>query len=351
MKSLWYLLVKIYVRTGFAFYFKKVKLVGLENVPRDKAVLFVANHQNALIDPLLIGAFIPRRLHFLTRADVFYKPHIRALLSTVNMLPIYRIRDGRESLSKNEEVFQKCYRILNKKGTVLIFPEGNHNIQRRVRVLSKGFTRIVFGALESYGDHELMVVPIGINYTNARRYASSVSLNVGAPIRANDFIPDPQWSEDQSQSSNGNGASSALKDKVRDSLKELVTHIEDAERHDHLESCFEEEEFLDPQAINKKLEQPDELVPVKRNGQGSFNFLLPLVRANSFFPLLIWNNLKSKIEEDEFIATYKFALGMTAVPIFYAIQALVIGYFFGSTAGWIYLGSSFLIVYLLTKSR
>jgi 1-acyl-sn-glycerol-3-phosphate acyltransferase len=347
MKSLWYLMVKLYVRTGFNFYFKQIRLEGIENVPRDKAVLFVANHQNALIDPLLIGAFIPRRLHFLTRADVFYKPYIRALLSTVNMLPIYRIRDGRESLSKNEQVFQKCYRILNRKGTVLIFPEGNHNIQRRVRVLSKGFTRIVFGALENYGDHELMVVPIGINYSNARRYASSVSLIVGEPIRANDYHRMEPFNGGQGK----NGASTALKNKVRRSLKQLVTHIEDQEQHDYLESCFYEEEFLDPTIVNGKLERPEQLSPVRRSPERSFNFLLPLVRANSIFPLLIWKNLYPKIGEEEFIATYKFTLGITAFPIFYVLQSLVIGYFFGPTAGWIYLGFSSLFVYLLTKSR
>jgi len=348
MKLIWYLMVKFYVRTGFAFYFKKVEVTGLEHVPRDKAVLFVANHQNALIDPLLIGAYMPRQLHFLTRADVFYTPWVRFLLSTVNMLPIYRIRDGRDSLSKNEEVFEKCFRILNNRGTVLIFPEGNHNIQRRVRVLSKGFTRIVFGALKNNGDHELMIVPIGLNYTNARRYASSVRIITGEPIRANDYFTDTQKND---PASSMNGAAAALTSEVREQLKKLVTHIEDADRHDHLESCFEEEEFLDPFRVNARLEKPELLQPVKGAPRSSFNFLLPLVRANSFFPMLIWRHFQSKIKEEEFIATYRFAVGMTAFPIFYVLQALIVGSFLGSPAGWLYLVISVSSVYLLTKSK
>jgi len=142
MKKIWYLFVKLYVRLGFAFYFKKIMISGLENIPKDKAILFVANHQNALIDPILIASIMPRELNFLTRADVFNKPLIKALLSTVNMMPIYRIKDGRTGLSKNEEVFEKCHKILNNNGTILIFPEGNHNIQRRLRILSKGFINI-----------------------------------------------------------------------------------------------------------------------------------------------------------------------------------------------------------------
>jgi hypothetical protein len=130
-----------------------------------------------------------------------------------------------------------------------------------------------------------------------------------------------------------------------------VTHIEDSEQHDYLESCFHEEEFLDPVAVNQKLELPHKLGAVQKTPGRSFNFLLPLVRANTIFPILIWKNLRSKIEEEEFIATYKFALGMTVVPVFYGIQSLAVGYFFGAMTGWIYLGLSLLIVFLLTKSR
>jgi len=341
MKLIWYLLVKTYTRIGFAFFYKKVEIHGLENVPKNTAVLFVANHQNALIDPLLIGAFLPRQLFFLTRADVFNGPIVRALLSSVNMLPIYRIRDGRESLSKNEEVFQKCFKILNSKGTVLIFPEGSHNIRRRVRHLSKGFTRIVFGALDQYGDHELMVVPIGINYTNARNYGSSVSLRIGEAIRANDFY--------QREQHTVSGA--ALTKSVRESLKKLITHIGDEENYDYLESCFQEEEFLDPQRVNSKLEQPELLQPVARDHSSEYNLLVPLVKANSVFPLLIWKYIKPKINEEEFIATYKFSLGVTAFPAFYAVQAVVVGLISGSSMGWTYFGLSLLAVYLLTKSK
>lgn len=341
MKLIWYLFVKLYTRTGFAFFYKKVQVSGIKNVPKNTAVLFVANHQNALIDPLLLGAFLPRQIHFLTRADVFGKPLVRMLLNSVNMLPIYRIRDGRDSLSKNEEVFQKCFKILNSKGTVLIFPEGSHNIQRRVRNISKGFTRIVFGALDQYGDHELMVLPVGINYTNARKYASSVSLHIGEPIRANDYY----------QREKHTVSSAALKEEVRDRLKNLTTHIEDQEKHDHLESCFQEEEFLDPQKVNRKLEQPELLKTVDQDNSTDFNLLLPLVKVNSFFPLLIWNRIKTRIKEEEFIATYKFSVGVTAFPLFYILQAWILAAFFGSGVGWAYFGFSLLSVWLLTKSR
>jgi 1-acyl-sn-glycerol-3-phosphate acyltransferase len=331
----------MYVRLGFAFYFKKIDLVGIKNIPRKQAVLFVANHQNALIDPLLIGALTPRELNFLTRADVFNRPHIKALLSTVNMLPIYRIRDGLTSLSKNEEVFKKCYHILGSNGTVLIFPEGNHNIQRRIRILSKGFTRIVFGSLEKHPEKEISVVPVGINYSNAKKYGSSVRIIFGKPISVQEHRKGAEINE----------AATSLKNEVSDAMKKLVTHIEDHQQHDEITKFFEEEEFLYPEKVNVKLLNINNLkkpVPQKKE---HFNFLTPLVKANSILPLLLWKYLSPKIEEEEFIATYKFSLGITAFPSFYLLQTWVVYSLVGGIYGFTYFSLSFLSVYLFTKSR
>ena len=341
MKKIWYLFVKMYVRLGFAFYFKKILISGKENIPRNKAVLFVANHQNALVDPLLIGAVTPRELNFLTRADVFNKPLIKALLSTVNMMPIYRIKDGRDGLSKNEEVFQKCYHILNKNGTVLIFPEGNHNIQRRLRILSKGFTRIILGTLENNPDQEIVVVPIGINYTNAKKFASSVHLLYGEPIPVHDDHKDSAL----------NGASSELKNEVSQAMKKLITHIENTEHHDKIAAAFKEEEFLHPSKVNEKLLGIDHEREEKMSDNQQFHLLRPFVLVNSFIPIVIWRAMYPKIVEEEFIATWRFTIGITLFPLFYLIQAGIVAHFFNDLTGYIYLAISFLIVYLFVKSN
>ncbi len=328
------------MRFGFAFYFKKILISGTENIPKNKAILFVANHQNALIDPLLLGAVTPRELNFLTRADIFNKPLIKAILSSVNMLPIYRIKDGLTNLSKNEEVFQKCYEILDKNGTVLIFPEGNHNIKRRLRVLSKGFTRIIIGSLQKNPDLEIVVLPIGINYTNAKKFASSVHLVYGEPIPVNKQHRDAAL----------NGASSGLKNEVSEALKKLITHIENLEHHDKIAASFTEEEFLDPHKVNQKLVDlnHEDLLNVEDDSQ--FNLLGPLIRVNSFIPILVWKFISPKIVEDEFIATHRFTIGITLVPICYLIQAGIIAYLTTDLTGFIYLCVSFLIAYLFVKS-
>lgn len=343
MKSLWYLIVKYTMRLGFFFYYKRVFVKNVDNVPANKAILFVANHQNALIDPLLIGAFTPRTLHFLTRADIFNKPLVKKLLSTVNMLPIYRIRDGRDGLSKNEVVFNQCFEILSKSGTVLIFPEGNHNIQRRIRPISKGFSRIVFGALDRDSNTEIVILPIGLNYSNARKYGSSVSIYYGEEISVNKY-----WTNNENDLKE---ATINLIKEVSQGMKKLVTHIDDIENHDKIQAVFEENDFLDPHAVNQKIKKGVDIENSTKHESSSFNFLMPFVKANSFLPLLIWQWFYPKIKEEEFIATFKFTMGIILFPFFYVLQSAVVGYFFGLKTALIYLFLSFASIYLLTKSK
>jgi len=107
LKRIWYHIIKIFISTGLFFFFKKILVNDPENIPKKGAVLLVSNHKNALLDPLLIATTTKRNIHFLTRASAFKVRPIKWLLSTVNMLPIYRLRDGKETLAKNEIIFNK----------------------------------------------------------------------------------------------------------------------------------------------------------------------------------------------------------------------------------------------------
>lgn len=341
MKRIWYHFVKYYIRLGFAFYFKKIHIHNSGNIPKHKAVLFVANHQNALIDPILIGSTNPREMYYLTRSTVFKNPVVKVLLHSINMLPIFRMRDGFETLSQNEAVFQQCFKILKNQKSLLIFPEGNHNLQRRVRILSKGFTRIVFGALEQNPEKEIVIVPIGINYSDPTNYASEVSLYYGKPISTNYYY----------ENFDKNESVTKLKNEVSDQLKILTTHIENTNQYEEIANHFHPEEFLFPEKINTKLETLQIFSAAVSDKKNNFNPLALPVKINSIFPLWIWRNIASKIEEKEFISTFKFTLGITAFPLFYGLQAGIISSLFGIIYGTIYLIFSFLFVYILTKTK
>ncbi|WP_162497528.1 lysophospholipid acyltransferase family protein [Aureibaculum marinum] len=344
MKSIWYQLVKIYISTGLFFFYKKIVVKGKNNIPKKGAILLVANHKNALIDPLLIATTIPRNIHFLTRASAFKIKIVKWILSTVNMLPIYRLRDGKETLAKNEEIFNKCFSILNKQRSLLIFPEGTHDIRRWVRPLSKGFTRIAFGVFEKYPNVQLHIVPVGINYSQADKFAESVSIYYGKPVLANDFY----------DKNNFNSSALKLKEVIREKMKELTTHIE-IENYDETLKKLGNVDFLEPEAINYSIKTSqfgtNNKIQIKKRSSFLWKTLKSLVILNSIIPLLIYKAIEPKIQEIEFVSTTKFAVGATAFPLFYILQSLLINYFFGIGFACVYLVISILLVLLLVKTK
>lgn len=146
-----------------------------------KARVILCNHQNALLDPILIACFTPLEINFFARSDVFKKPMLKNIFSRLNMLPIYRIRDGRAALKKNDQIFQKAAELLKDKRNLLLFPEGNHHTNYSLRHISKGFTRIIDLAFKN-GVEELEVVPIGINYQNHTQFFKPMSIVPATPI-------------------------------------------------------------------------------------------------------------------------------------------------------------------------
>ena len=66
-----YRIVKLYVKTGLFLFYKKITITGEKNIPKNKAILFVANHQNAMMDPLIVATATNKTMYFLARASAF----------------------------------------------------------------------------------------------------------------------------------------------------------------------------------------------------------------------------------------------------------------------------------------
>lgn len=340
MKKLWYYFLRTYTQIGFFFYFKNIHTYGQENIPRKRAVFFVSNHPNALIDPLLIATTNKRITYYFTRSGVFKNKLVEKLLYSVNMLPVYRMSDGISTLQNNEKVFAYAFDRLNEQFALLIFAEGSHSLKRRVRPLSKGFTRIIFGALDRYPGLEIDIVPVGINYSEPTRFGSSVAIFYGKPIHAN-----PYW-----QTNDKNKGTAELVKRTSEALKEIVCHIGTDENYEAILQNTKKEAFLDPVTFNQSISTLETGEGISQPEE-SFNLLQKIVRMNSFFPLLVWRYFEEQIHEKEFIATYKFTLGITVFPLFYILQSLMLGYLFGKPAGWMYFGFSLLSVWLLSKIK
>ena len=144
-----YPLLKILVRFGFRFYYRKTIVSYLQQIPKTGPVLLVANHPSSFMDALLIAVFAQRPMHFLARGDAFNNRFLAAAFRSFNMLPVYRISEGKENLDKNFETFDAVHEALTKNEMVLIFGEGISENNWDLRKQKKGAARIMQRAWKS----------------------------------------------------------------------------------------------------------------------------------------------------------------------------------------------------------
>ena len=330
MKRIWLYSVRAYIKLGLFFYFKKIKVYNSENIPKDKPVLFLSNHQNALLDALLIGTNSGRFSYFLTRASVFKKAFVSKLLKSLHMLPVYRIRDGWSNIANNNSIFELCIEILQQNKAVVIFPEGSHNLNRTVRPLSKGFTRIVFDTFEKYPETDLELIPVGLNFVNAKDFPDSTSIYFGKPIAARSFV-----------SENRNEAVVNLKNTIHSEISKLTTHIPIEGYEESLKKLDAfNVDYLNPAEVNKCIANNFEGCEQKSKSNHSWlRFSLKgLLILNILPPYLIWKFfIQPKIKEIEFISTFRFGVAITLVPLYLLIICLVTASFFTITIGLSYL--------------
>ena len=237
-KSVSYRLLYLFVRIWHHFYFyKKVEVSHMDRVPKEGAMIFTPNHQNALMDALALLFTAERPIVFLARADIFKKQFIAEILYFLRILPVFRPRDGHSEVKKNQDTFDKTTEVLEKNYGLGIFPEGNHGDMHSLRVLKKGFARIAFQTEEG-NDYKLdiQIVPVGILYSNYQNCGSVLSLNYGHP-----FSLSPYYEE---YTTNPAVAYNKASEALAKEMKKYMIHIEDDEYYttiDFLQTNFKEQ--------------------------------------------------------------------------------------------------------------
>jgi 1-acyl-sn-glycerol-3-phosphate acyltransferase len=231
---LWHIL-KYYLGFVIAVFFKKTTIKNAQNLKVKGPVIVAVNHPNAFMDPIALTTLVyPPRLRYLARGDAFKKGIVTLLLESLGIIPIFRIQDGgKEGLKKNDETYERVNSLLKKNKKIIIFAEGLCIQERRLRPLKKGVPRMVFGAMEAEGLHDLIVVPVGINYTDPSQFRGTLFCNVGEPIKMIDYMA--AYKEAPAKTMNQFLADLAPK------MKDLIVHINHIRSEEvisHLEEVY-----------------------------------------------------------------------------------------------------------------
>ncbi len=183
---MFYLFLRFWIGLAMRAWFRRVYRHFEEELPSGMPIIFACNHPNSAIDFLHVGLTVNKPVHVLVRGDVFEKPMLNKIFRGLWMIPIYRIRDGFSSLSRNEDSFSDCYDLFDQKGMVHIFSEGICFQEKKLQPLKKGTARLALDYYASRGQ-DIAVVPVGVNYTVFRLWRNSVMLRYGKIFKASEY--------------------------------------------------------------------------------------------------------------------------------------------------------------------
>ncbi|AFK02905.1 phospholipid/glycerol acyltransferase [Emticicia oligotrophica DSM 17448] len=175
-----YYILRPYVTFLLKFFIKRIKITGIENIPKTGAVMLASTHANSFFDAVLLCCTLDRRVWSLARGDVFKKNLAKKALSSLFMMPVHRLSEGKEHLGNNDDTFKKCIELFKQGEIVLIFSEGLCTNQTKLLPLKKGTGRL---AQQAWLDGlDLKVIPVAITYNNFKSFGKIINLSFGEAI-------------------------------------------------------------------------------------------------------------------------------------------------------------------------
>lgn len=219
-----YTILKRIIRMSLNVYFRRIDVIGAEKVPDNGPIIFVSNHPSALIDPLLVGVTLKRKIHFLAGSEWFGKGmKARFMKSKLNMIPVHRPWLAKNKEVNNDEMFEECYKSLNQNKCIILFPEASSTTVSKIRELKTGAVRIKAGFEEfTQQNRTVPIIPIGLSYSSPHEFQSRVVIKIGEPISFDSTEMHEDLAERYRHQTN----------QVQEELKKSIIHIDNTQNED-----------------------------------------------------------------------------------------------------------------------
>lgn len=177
--------------TGIAlhWFYADIRMVGAEKIPVNGPLLIAVNHQNALVDPLIVGWLVPRRIAITAKATLADNPFVAVLFKMLQIVPLRRVSDEVRKQnglpvdrSRNAEAFAEIFNLLKRQGALLIFPEGKSHNETGLEPLKTGLARVALQARDERGIAGLKILPLGLAFEDKGTPGTAVIAHVGTAI-------------------------------------------------------------------------------------------------------------------------------------------------------------------------
>jgi 1-acyl-sn-glycerol-3-phosphate acyltransferase len=182
--------------TGIAlhWFYRDIRIVGRDRIPASGPLLVAVNHQNALVDSLIVGWVIPRRVAMTAKATLADNPVIALLFRILNVVPLRRASDelkqsGTQRLdrTRNAGAFREILGLLASGGAVLIFPEGKSHNETGLEPLRSGMARLAIQARDEWKIRGVRILPLGLVFEDKGTPGTVVGARVGSPVSVDDW--------------------------------------------------------------------------------------------------------------------------------------------------------------------
>ncbi len=173
-----YTFLRSWVRLSHPFFSKRIRIINKEALSYKGPLLLACNHPNSFLDAILMGCYMEQPVYYMTRGDVFKKNWVRKFLTSIKMIPVFRLRDGKDKLAMNDDTFVKSVDILRNNEILLIFVEGICLHQAElIQPLKKGAPRIIQSCWQE--GIPVKVLPVWLEYSSFDRYGKTIDIRIG----------------------------------------------------------------------------------------------------------------------------------------------------------------------------
>jgi 1-acyl-sn-glycerol-3-phosphate acyltransferase len=151
------------------WFYRDIRIARADRIPRNGPLLIAVNHQNALVDSLIVGWLMPQRVTMTAKATLADNPFISLFFRIMHVVPLRRMSDEPRNSgelpfdrSRNKGAFREILSVLQQNGTVLIFPEGKSHNEMGLEPLKTGLARLALEARDETALSGLRILPVGL---------------------------------------------------------------------------------------------------------------------------------------------------------------------------------------------
>ncbi len=202
-------------------FFRDLEVTDSASLPPGGPTVLVANHQNGLVDGLVLMAALHRHPRFLGKSTLWKILPLRPFLALAGVIPVYRaVEASRSSASpadraqRNDEAFSTSRHLLGEGAMVTVFPEGISHDRSTIQQLRTGAARIALGAAADDAIANVVVTAAGLVYDDKSRFRSRALVRVGPPRAVAPYV--------SGYRSDARGAVHALTADIADDLRAVA---------------------------------------------------------------------------------------------------------------------------------